>query len=272
MKDFTENEQYKDSSWFTALLLREEDSLYVDAALSERLNPLGIKPKIWTSSITFLIMLAIGIGIGSVAELVQATRPAVVQQTQTLKDQVIALQAKVNAAANRNKKLQSDIEQLREYILPTDNRLLNKSFAAAARMGGFTTVRGEGLQIEFQERSGATGSDLVLDVDLVNTLNGLWEAGASAIAVNGHRITSTTAIRNAGSAILVDFEPLEKPILISAIGGPKLADKFFTTDAYFWLKDMSDNYPIVVNYQQNEKMKLVADTIPSLTFAERISE
>lgn len=272
MKDFTENEPYKDSSWFTSLLLREEDTLYADAALSERLNPLGIKPKIWTSTITFLIMLAIGIGIGSIAELVQATRPAVVQQTQTLRDQVIALQSKVNAAANRNQKLQLDIEQLREYLLPTDNQLLNKNFAAAARFGGFTTERGQGLRIEFQEKTGATGSDLVLDVDIVNTLNGLWESGASAIAVNGHRITPTTAIRNAGSAILVDFEPLEKPILISAIGGPKLADNFFETDAYYWLKDMSENYPIVVNYQQDEKIKLLADTIPSLNFAERISE
>ena len=35
-------------------------------------------------------------------------------------------------------------------------------------------------------------------------VNGLWQAGAEAISINGQRLTSTSAIRFAGQAILVD--------------------------------------------------------------------
>lgn len=272
MKDFAEQELYKDSSWFTTLLLRENDSLYSDAALSQRFNPQGITPRLWTSAVTFLIMMLVGIGIGSVAQLVQVTRPAVQVQTESLRNQVITLQGRVDAASNRNQKLKSDIEQLREYVLPTDNDLLNQSFAQAAAIGGFSSMVGRGVQIQLETNSSASGADLVLDVDLIATLNGLWEAGAEAVAINGHRITATTAIRNAGSAVLVDFEPLQNPVVISAIGPNNLFGNFLQTDGYFWLQDLKQNYPIAVTYSKEKKIALDADTIPTLEFSERISE
>ena len=37
--------------------------------------------------------------------------------------------------------------------------------------------------------------DRVLDVDLQLLVNGLWQAGAEAVAVNGHRLSVLTAIR-----------------------------------------------------------------------------
>ena len=42
--------------------------------------------------------------------------------------------------------------------------------------------------------------------------------GAQAIAINGVRLTSVTAIRTAGEAILVDYRPLEPPYRIDAVG------------------------------------------------------
>src|SRR5690606_14290788 len=48
--------------------------------------------------------------------------------------------------------------------------------------------------------------------------NGLWAAGAEAIAINGHRLTTLTAIRSAGPAILVDLAPLVAPYRIEAVG------------------------------------------------------
>lgn len=57
------------------------------------------------------------------------------------------------------------------------------------------------------------------DVQLV--VNALWSAGAEAIAVNGHRLTSTSAIRSAGRAIIVDFRGLARPYEVVAIGDPQ---------------------------------------------------
>jgi uncharacterized protein YlxW (UPF0749 family) len=50
--------------------------------------------------------------------------------------------------------------------------------------------------------------------------NGLWAAGAGAIAINGQRLTPTTAIRTAGEAILVDYRPLSPPYEVTALGDP----------------------------------------------------
>ena len=51
--------------------------------------------------------------------------------------------------------------------------------------------------------------------------NGLWMAGAEAISINGHRLTTLTAIRSAGRAITVDYRSLTPPYVIDAIGDPE---------------------------------------------------
>ncbi len=53
---------------------------------------------------------------------------------------------------------------------------------------------------------------VVLDRDLQDIANALWQAGAEAIAVNGQRLTATSTIRTAGGAILVDFRPVGQPV------------------------------------------------------------
>ena len=45
----------------------------------------------------------------------------------------------------------------------------------------------------------------VLDLDLQKLVNGLWQVGAEAISINGQRLTSLSAIRDAGSSITVNF-------------------------------------------------------------------
>jgi uncharacterized protein YlxW (UPF0749 family) len=54
--------------------------------------------------------------------------------------------------------------------------------------------------------------------DLAILVNGLWRAGAEAIAVNGIRLTARSALRNSGEAINLDGPPLSPPYVVSAIG------------------------------------------------------
>ncbi len=71
-------------------------------------------------------------------------------------------------------------------------------------------------------RSGASSDDgRVLSKDLQVVTNALWEAGAEAISINGQRLTARSAIRFAGDAILVNYRPLTRPYVISAIGDPQ---------------------------------------------------
>mgnify|MGYP001791713760 CR=1 FL=1 len=90
----------------------------------------------------------------------------------------------------------------------------------------------------------ATGPDLgkVMATDLQNIVNGLWQSGAEAISVNGHRLTSRSAIRFAGEAILVGPRPLTRPYVITAIGEPgSLIVDFADSDGGSYLQSLKVN-------------------------------
>lgn len=125
---------------------------------------------------------------------------------------------------------------------------------------GTVPVTGPGLVLTIDDASavvgpkdpdvdprGATEPDQgkVIARDLQIIVNGLWEAGAEAISVNGHRLTARAAIRFAGEAILVDYRPLTRPYVVTAIGEPgglsvELADN--AGGAY--LQSLKANYGI----------------------------
>ncbi|MBA4609035.1 MULTISPECIES: DUF881 domain-containing protein [Aeromicrobium] len=84
---------------------------------------------------------------------------------------------------------------------------------------GSTAVVGPGIELTVEssaneDRPGGELSDS--DVQLI--VNGLWLAGAEAVAVGGHRLTSTSAIRSAGEAITVNYRSVTEPVVIEAIG------------------------------------------------------
>jgi uncharacterized protein YlxW (UPF0749 family) len=92
---------------------------------------------------------------------------------------------------------------------------------------GLAAVEGPGVVIELADssqvpRTRGELTDLrIQDVDLQLVVNALWEAGAEAVAVNGRRVVATTAIREAGDRVLVNFDPVSSPYLVVAIGDPE---------------------------------------------------
>jgi len=62
---------------------------------------------------------------------------------------------------------------------------------------GTVAVKGPGLLIVVDDAANGLrdGRDRVLDMDLQILIDGLWQAGAEAISVNGHRPSALTATR-----------------------------------------------------------------------------
>ncbi|WP_370248430.1 DUF881 domain-containing protein [Nocardioides sp.] len=83
---------------------------------------------------------------------------------------------------------------------------------------GFAAARGEGVRIEVLDPPGPAGEGSLLDSDLALAVNGLWEAGAEAIAVNGNRLSTRSAVRSSGQAIQVNTVGISSPFVIEAIG------------------------------------------------------
>src|SRR5919198_5364936 len=112
----------------------------------------------------------------------------------------------------------------------------------ARLQAGLVAVSGPGVSVTLSEppqptatptpgRGGTTpiGSTNVLtDRDVRSVVNELWRDGAEAISVNDIRLTPTSAIRFAGEAVLVDFQPITPPYEIRALGN---ANELATTFA-----------------------------------------
>ena len=83
---------------------------------------------------------------------------------------------------------------------------------------GFGPATGPGIVITVDD---APDGEPVRDEDLQLLVNGLWQAGAEAISINGKRLTARSALRNAGAAINLNGPPpMSPPYVVSAIGDP----------------------------------------------------
>lgn len=89
---------------------------------------------------------------------------------------------------------------------------------------GTTALTGPGVVVRLADGEGSADDPdaRIQDVDIQAVVNALWEAGAEAIAVGGQRLVSTSAIRNAGRAVLVNYRVLASPYRVTAIGDPDL--------------------------------------------------
>jgi len=107
----------------------------------------------------------------------------------------------------------------------------------------------------------------VIARDLQILVNGLWQAGAEAVSVNGHRLTARSAIRFAGEAILVDYRPLVRPYAITAIGDPgSLSVEFADNEGGSYLQWLKVNYGVRGDIQTRDPVVVPGE--PSLSLQE----
>jgi uncharacterized protein YlxW (UPF0749 family) len=109
---------------------------------------------------------------------------------------------------------------------------------------------------------------IVQDGDLQLVVNALWASGAEAISINGQRIGATTAIRQAGQAILVDLRPVAAPYVVSAIGDPQeLRNGFLRSPEASLLVKLTTDYGVVFTYARADDLHLPAGTAAELRSA-----
>ena len=160
-------------------------------------------------------------------------------------------------------KLQQQVQELRRKVESTQQQALQESgdggLADLAGAVGTGEVSGPGIRLVVEDAVGTGGGGNVdpreaegfgnggrlRDRDLQLVVNGLWQAGAEAVSINGQRLTGLSAIRAAGEAILVDNRPLVPPYTVLAVGdGPKLGPAFENGVAGRYLHLLQESYGI----------------------------
>jgi uncharacterized protein YlxW (UPF0749 family) len=199
-------------------------------------------------------------------------------------DLVRQIEARRSAADDQVRQvqaLQAEIDRLQTSALGGQEAALAKRLAALAVVTGSSAVTGPGLTITLDDarKQGNDSADgdprtqaesdegRVLSKDLQVVTNGLWEAGAEAVAINGQRLTALSAIRFAGEAILVNYRPLTRPYVVTAIGSQQdLEVEFADSAAGSYVRALQDNYGVRVRIAGAESLTLPAAT--SLTVRE----
>jgi uncharacterized protein YlxW (UPF0749 family) len=182
--------------------------------------------------------------IGAVQNTQRA--PVLATERQELIARIAAAETTLDTQRAQVVELDAEIRQLRTTAAGGDSAA-EARLAELDRLGigvGTVAVAGPGVVITVDDAPGSETdpSDRVLDLDLQILVNGLWESGAEAVSVNGHRLSPLTAIRGAGQAITVDYRSLTRPYRVEAIGDARTLPASFTqSSAGAWWNDLSRN-------------------------------
>jgi uncharacterized protein YlxW (UPF0749 family) len=213
-----------------------------------------------------LAALAMIIGALFAVAAVQTTRaaPALESERTELINRVQDAEHQQDELRGRVTSLSGEIATLRTAALGDDDAAsaLETLIEALDPLVGNVPVSGPGVLIVVDDSPSATADarDRVLDIDLQVLANGLWEADAEAISINGHRLSSLTAIRSAGDAITVDFRSLTRPYRVEAIGDPRtLQARFVESSAGAWWNDLAQNRRMRYEISDVKQLDLAAD-------------
>ncbi len=160
--------------------------------------------------------------------------------------------------------LKTDIEQLRRDL--DSEPSLTEKLSLIEASSGYASMTGPGVVITITEPESA--EKIIIDQDLRRLVNVMWEAGAEAISVNGHRVTSKTAIRDAGSAITVNYVSISTPYRVEVIGDQRsLPAAFAASDSGQWWELLRQRYGIDYQVTVVESITVPASSNPALIHA-----
>ena len=213
-----------------------------------------------------LALLAVIIGALFAVAALQTTRaaPALKSERTELINRVQNAEREQDELRGRVTSLSGEITTLRAAALGDDDtaRALEERIEALDPVVGNVAVSGTGVLIVVDDSPSATGDsrDRVLDIDLQILANGLWQANAEAVSINGHRLSALTAIRSAGDAITVDYRSLTRPYRVEAIGDPRtLQARFVESSAGAWWNDLAQNRRMRYEISDVKQLDLAAD-------------
>ncbi|MCX4651078.1 DUF881 domain-containing protein [Streptomyces microflavus] len=250
------------------------DDGYAEASARRRADGSAGLPRTLKSKLGLaagLVVAALVVTLGAAEARVSA--PVVAKEREELID-------RINAETRAADTLESDVDKLRTDVSERQRKALERHGGdqgeLVALLSGATPVEGPGVKLVVddakntdqggggpRESSSFADTGRVRDRDMQRVVNGLWESGAEAIAINGQRLTALSAIRAAGDAILVDNRPLVPPYTVLAVGdGKNLAAAFQDSADGQYLNALKESFDIHTSLSEQAKVRLPA--APSL--------
>ena len=175
---------------------------------------------------------------------------------------------------DRQKELKARVLELRAQIQAAEQagqgsadlvKGLNDALQQARIAAGLIPLTGSGIVLQLEDSSeppapGANESDYLVGArDLRTMVEELWAAGAEAIAVNGERVTPTTAIIDVGPSILANAAYLAGPYQIAAIGPDDLYARLSASTGFVdFIRARASGFGIKVSVAEPDSVDMPA--------------
>lgn len=233
----------------------------------------------WQRVLVVLACAAIAAGAVWSARALRAPDDGVTTARELLVEEIGQRQAEGDELEAANDEWAAEAERLREAALEdvdagTRQRLDDLGVVAAS-----TRVQGPGIVLRIADSPTAedggtlTEDERVQDVDLQVVVNGLWEAGAEAISINGYRLSATSAIRAAGQTVFVNLSPVVSPYVVEAVGDPDgMQTAFARTAATEHLGVLRSVYDIETSVSRADELTLPGSQDRTLRWAQVAGE
>lgn len=250
---------------------RPLDPGYQEAA---RRRAAGSQPARTSRGVVLVLAVVLGLAVTTASLALRAPSSAAVEARSLLERRIAAQTARGDDAQASIDRTSGTLAVLQQQALASSDPDLLASLRQDAGRSGVAGVHGPGLEVKLSDAPPPSGADepdadhRVQDIDLQVVVNGLWAAGAEAVAINGARLTTTTAIRAAGSAVLVNLTALSSPYAVQAIGDPESLQTGLARGlAGQHLATLRDSYDIGVVVRAVRSLELPGTGQVSLQFA-----
>jgi uncharacterized protein YlxW (UPF0749 family) len=142
---------------------------------------------------------------------------------------------------------------------------LNDQLEQARIAAGLIALTGTGIVLQLEDSLEPVAPDaneadyLVGSLDLRTVIEELWTAGAEAIAINGERITPTSAIIDIGPSVLVNSAYLAPPYQVTALGPADLYARLSASPGWVdFIIARAQTYGIRVQFAEPETVDIPA--------------
>ncbi|MFD4476109.1 MULTISPECIES: DUF881 domain-containing protein [unclassified Streptomyces] len=251
------------------------DEGYAEAAARKKAKGAGGVPRPLRAKLGLalgLVLAALVVTVGAAQARIAA--PVVAKERAELID-------RIESATSDADELEGDVETLRDDVGERQREALKKHGGSQGELvsllSGATKIHGPGVKLVVddakeadqggggpRESAGFSDTGRVRDRDMQRVVNGLWQSGAEAIAINDQRLTALSAIRAAGDAILVDNKPLVPPYTVLAVGdGQRLSTRFQNSRDGQYLHALQENFDVRTSISVQDDVLLPA--APSVT-------
>lgn len=238
------------------------------------------------SPLLFVIAVVIGIGFALAATTLRV--PA--SQAQQDRDGLIRRIHKAQSSIDSDTKTIGTLQKQNAALQASALRNNDQDTAAAqveklSGTVGAVAVKGPGLTLSMDNpktaptdlsgtdpRAGTGSTTTITSADLQQIVNGLWESGAEAISINGQRLTTMSAIRFAGQAILVNYRPLATPYVITAIGPPAMDTRFQAGSGGTYLDNLVKAFGVQQTLTTSSSLSVPASSLVDLRYAKELKE